>query len=127
MRTSLPSRLEKCRIREGTWGSDSSYGVMGAFLITGPENVNLKIISCDARFPESEGWEHVSVSTEDRCPTWKEMCFVKDLFWDSHECVIQFHPPLKEYVNYHPNCLHLWGYALSEIPTPPSILVGPKK
>ena len=38
-------------------------------------------------------WEHVSVSLPDRCPTWEEMCFIKDLFWNSDECVVQYHPP----------------------------------
>ena len=27
------------------------------------------------------GWEHVSVSLARRCPTWEEMCMVKDIFW----------------------------------------------
>ena len=53
------------------------------------------------------------------------MCFVKDLFWDETETVIQFHPPRSEYVNNHNFCLHLWrhkeGHRL-----PPSILVGLK-
>ena len=26
------------------------------------------------------GWEHVSVSLRNRCPTWDEMCLVKDIF-----------------------------------------------
>lgn len=70
-------------------------------------------------------WEHVSVSTAVRCPTWEEMCVVKALFWDPHECVVQFHPPEEDYVNMHPYCLHLWkpldGVVL---PRPPSIAVG---
>jgi hypothetical protein len=53
-------------------------------------------------------WEYVSVSAPDRCPTWEEMCFVKDLFWSGSETVIQFHPKKSEYVNTHENCLHLW-------------------
>ena len=28
------------------------------------------------------GWEHVSVSLARRCPTWEEMCMVKDIFWE---------------------------------------------
>ena len=60
-------------------------------------------------------------------PEWDEMCFVKDLFWRDDECVVQFHPPRAEYVNYHPNCLHLWKPVGRDVQTPPSILVGPKK
>ncbi len=46
------------------------------------------------------GWEHVSVyitkglesADDQRTPTWAEMCKIKDIFWDSDECVIQYHP-----------------------------------
>jgi hypothetical protein len=55
-----------------------------------------------------EGWEHVSVSLGNRCPTWDEMCFVKGLFWDDEDVAIQFHPAKSEYVNFHPFALHLW-------------------
>ncbi|WP_456813633.1 MULTISPECIES: DUF7694 domain-containing protein [unclassified Bradyrhizobium] len=44
-------------------------------------------------------WEHVAVSTPRRCPNWEEMCFVKDLFWNEEECVMQLHPPHSQYVN----------------------------
>jgi hypothetical protein len=53
------------------------------------------------------------------------MCFVKDLFWDDEECVMQLHPPKSDYVNCHPNCLHLWKPVGQDIPRPPSELVGP--
>ena len=70
------------------------------------------------------GWEHVSVSRRDRCPTWDEMCQIKALFWDEDDCVIQYHPPRSEYVNNHPNCLHLWRPIGVSLPMPPSIMVG---
>ncbi len=58
------------------------------------------------------GWEHVSVSprskTRKSCPTWEEMCHIKDMFFEPEERVVQFHPPKSEYVNCHPYCLHLW-------------------
>lgn len=61
-------------------------------------------------------WDHVSVSllTIDgenplnRCPKWNEMCFIKDLFFEDEEEVIQFHPKKSEYVNIHPYVLHMW-------------------
>src|SRR6266487_7029637 len=59
------------------------------------------------------GWEHVSVTVSHknkdstRCPTWGEMCFVKDVFWDKDDVVIQYHPAEKDYVSMHPFCLHL--------------------
>lgn len=53
------------------------------------------------------------------------MCFIKDLFWDEDDTVIQFHPPRSEYVNCHPHCLHLWRPIGIEIATPPKWMVGP--
>lgn len=65
-----------------------------------------------------EKWEHVSVSMEYRCPSWQEMCFVKDLFWHPEETVIQFHPPKSQYVNTHPYVLHLWKPLFTRLPIP---------
>ncbi len=65
------------------------------------------------------GWDHVSVSLVSRIPNWKEMCFVKDLFFDDEECVVQYHPPRSEYKNLFPYCLHLWKPHNIEFPMPP--------
>lgn len=75
---------------------------------------------------DGEGWEHVSVSRKDRCPTWEEMCQVKAMFWDAEYVVVQFHPRESEYVNNHAFCLHLWRQVDADFPTPPSIFVGVK-
>lgn len=72
------------------------------------------------------GWEQVSVSTPTRCPTWQEMCFVKSLFWNDEDCVMQLHPPQSEWVNNHPYCLHLWRPIDAEIPRPHYLMVGIK-
>lgn len=88
----------------------------------------LRIIVCEAF--EDCPWDHVSVSGcckgKSVTPTWEQMCYVKDLFFDETECVMQLHPPKSEYVNYHNHCLHLWRPMDGQIPQPPSILVGPK-
>ena len=74
------------------------------------------------------GWEHVSVRvvTEngDRTPSWDTMNYVKNLWWKPTECVLQFHPPQAQYVNNHPNVLHLWRPVDVEIPVPPAMFVG---
>jgi hypothetical protein len=71
------------------------------------------------------GWEHVSVSTwTKKCPTWEDMCFIKDVFWNDDECVIQYHPARENYINNVSNCLHLWKPQNQEIPIPPKIFVG---
>lgn len=74
------------------------------------------------------GWEHASISVykQNRCPSWEEMCAVKQLFWTDEETVVQYHPPKAEYVNNHPYCLHLWKPIKGEIILPPSILIGIK-
>jgi hypothetical protein len=71
-------------------------------------------------------WDHVSVSTHTRVPTWEEMCFVKELFFEDDEAVMQLHPPKKDYVNHHPHCLHLWRPTHTEIPLPSTLLVAPR-
>ena len=56
------------------------------------------------------GWEHVSVAPvrNDLIPTWKDMCILKDVFWNDNEEVHQVHPKKSDYVNLVDNCLHLW-------------------
>ena len=73
------------------------------------------------------GWDHVSVSWRNRCPTWEEMCEVKKLFFYPEEVCVQYHPPESEYVNYFPFCLHLWSFQEPGMPMPPAWMVGPKK
>ena len=69
------------------------------------------------------GWDHVSVSYRDRCPTWEEMCRVKDVFFREDECCVEYHPAKKDYVNNYPYCLHIWKPQGAAIPTPPKIYV----
>ncbi|HEX3577551.1 MAG TPA: hypothetical protein VHY33_03220, partial [Thermoanaerobaculia bacterium] len=65
-------------------------------------------------------------SNQMRTPTWREMVSVKNECWDDEDVVMQLHPKKSEYVNCHPYVLHLWRPRHAVIPTPPSILVGPK-
>lgn len=69
------------------------------------------------------GWEHVSVSTNDRCPTWEEMQYIKTLFWRGDETVIQYHPPADRSKNLHPFTLHMWRPTAADLPLPPLDLV----
>jgi hypothetical protein len=108
------------RVRTEPLASDDSYGNNGVFEIP-YRSYKFRVIASDG-----EGWEHVSVSLPNRCPNWEEMCYMKDLFWSVTDCVVQFHPPKSEYINNHPNCLHLWKPVGKQIETPPSILVGIK-
>ena len=55
-----------------------------------------------------DGYEHVSIQLfVDRLPKWNEMCYVKNLFWDEDEEVVQIHPRKSEYINF-TKALHLW-------------------
>lgn len=112
---------EKFRIRTGRAGTDESFGNNGAFQCILQRNQIVFVIASDG-----EGWEHVSVSRRDRCPTWEEMAQVKALFWGPDDCVMQLHPPEEDYVSTHPFCLHLWRPVDAEIPRPPHWMVGVK-
>lgn len=70
------------------------------------------------------GWDHVSVSLANRCPTWNEMERVKRLFFRDDETAMQLHVPPSDHKNCHPCCLHLWRPHDAEIPRPPSIMVA---
>jgi hypothetical protein len=110
--------VERFRLRGGPMASSRFAGNNGAFLVPFGEAQLLIIVS------DGLGWDHVSVSLADRCPTWAEMAHVKDLFFDAEECVVQFHPPRSTYIDNHEFCLHLWRSQEAEQPMPPSILVG---
>lgn len=111
---------EKYRVKRGRGASDSTFGNHGMFFVTlNGKSTPLKCVASDGM-----GWEHVSVSLPDRCPTWEEMCSIKDLFWDEEDVVIQYHPNKSAYINMHPHCLHLWRPTKTEIPVPDKILIG---
>ena len=71
-----------------------------------------------------DGWDHVSVSTQKRCPTWEEMDWIANLFFKPDEAAVQFHVPASDHINCHPHCLHWWRPLDALLPRPPSIFVG---
>ena len=73
------------------------------------------------------GFEHCSVSMPTRCPSWDQMCAIKEAFWQDDECCMELHPAKKDYINNHPYCLHIWKPINQEIPMPPSLMVGKKE
>jgi hypothetical protein len=89
-------------------------------------NTALRVIVTDGavdELPEHLHWEHVSVTGlkkgKPHTPTWEEMCYIKKLFFDDDDCVMQLHPPASDHINIHNNCLHLWRPVNQEIPMPP--------
>ncbi len=122
MRKQFPAIIENGRILEGKFASEPGV-TYGMFEVVPPMSaVTLMIIAYDCQSPDDVGgnWEHVLVSTPARCPTWKEMCFVKECFFEDSECAIQFHPAKKDYINDHPFVLHLWRCPSMEFPLPPT-------
>jgi hypothetical protein len=113
---------EQNRVITGPLKSDSSYGNNGCFVFCVKGQYLTAIVS------DMDGWDHVSVSlNKARCPTWAEMCEVKDIFFEPEECVIQYHPPASKYVNNHPYCLHMWRPQNHTLPEPPGWMVGYKE
>ena len=123
MRKHVELQLEDGRVTSGPMASDERYGLTGAFSLISPKGTELHVVSSGPNTPT--GWEHVSVSTTNRCPNWPEMCWVKDRFWERHETVVQYHPPEENYVNHHPYCLHMFRHPTLPFPMPPALLVGP--
>ena len=119
---------------DGSYASDKG-NTFGLFALK-RNGVGLLIIAADGAVDpscpkESYGWEHVSVSVIKphgyqpipfRTPTWDEMCYIKKLFWEDEDCVVQYHPPKSEYVDRYP-VLHLWCWRGGEFPRPPAVLV----
>ena len=66
------------------------------------------------------GWDHVSVSLVDRCPTWDEMETSKRMFFKPQELAWQYHVPVVAHINCHPFTLHLWRKQGFFMPLPPA-------
>ena len=109
--------------------SKLEWGNSGMFVV--PREVHRQTVYLRCMVSDGVGWDHVSVSLNvdkpKRCPSWNEMCFIKELFWEVEDCVIQFHPPANEYVSMHHYVLHLWKSQEYEHKTPPMVLVGTPK
>lgn len=59
---------------------------------------------------KANDWEHVALDLDNiqRCPTYEEMCTLKEFFFRKDELTLQIHPKQSEYVNECPFRLHLW-------------------
>lgn len=91
----------------------------GVFLIPHPLGAKLRVIASSG-----EGWDHLSISLEHRCPTWNEMDYVKRMFFKEDEVAMQLHVTPKEHINCHKYCLHIWRPHNEVIPLPPSYFVA---
>jgi hypothetical protein len=108
--------------------TSATHGNNGAFLIP-REGKSANTAYYFAVASNGLNWEHVSVHIPgvSQCPSWEEMCYIKSLFWEDEDCVVQYHPPKSMYVNNHEHTLHLWRPTAQPLPVPDTILVGFKK
>lgn len=121
MRQSPNILIERFRRVHPTLGG-SPAGTDYGFFVVPFHGQELRVISSGVN--SDSGWEHVSVSTGTRIPSWPEMQHIKELFWGDDETVIQFHPRKSEYVNAMPFCLHLWKRTGIEYQLPPKGLLA---
>lgn len=128
MRKSYSTTIELARVRNGRFASNAGRRSGKFFVFFGSTKTMLQIIVGSADDWAESGmlsvthgpaWDHVSVSTETRTPTWEEMAWVKAQFFEPEECVVQYHPPESKYVNAHPFVLHLWKPCNADFPMPP--------
>jgi len=54
------------------------------------------------------------------------MEFVRELFWQDNEVVMQLSVARSEHLSFHNFCLHMWKPLGQKIPLPPSLAVAPK-
>lgn len=125
MRTPFIERVERGRVRKHP-GVVSERGDPWGFFELAMNNGGTLLRILATPGDDDVPWEHVSVSTRTRVPTWEEMCWVKELFFQDEEAVVQIHPRKSDYVNFHANCLHLWRPLKQELPLPPTLAVGPR-
>jgi len=69
---------------------------------------------------QGDGWEHVSVHLDgpQRYPNWYELNFVKELFWDDVETVLQYYHKHDTDISKKKK-LHLWSKQNFEYELPP--------
>lgn len=105
-------------------GSSLGDDTCGAFLVP-VRNKHIRDYKRDLSVVASSGygWEHVSVSHPKKTPTWDEMEFIKRMFFKPEETVMQLHVSVKNHINIHPYCLHLWRPTEVELPLPPEWMV----
>lgn len=121
MKDRLPRNLEKFRYDHPYYVIAEEGSIQGSFKIP-YGNKTLHVLSATG-----EGWDHVSVSLIHRCPTWEEMNWTKDRFFKPEECVIQFHPPKKDYINVGKYALHMWRKWDAHYELPPRWMMVPDK
>lgn len=77
----------------------------------------LRVIASGAEY-EGREWLHVSLSREDRIPSYDDIKHAKETFIGNGRWAAQLFPPVDQHVNIHQFCLHLWCPATGALPWP---------
>lgn len=67
-----------------------------------------EINDCIVLITKDDGKYHLSISNKKRLPTYNELKEARYRFLPDNVTMAQLFPPKAEFVNIHPNCLHLW-------------------
>lgn len=102
--------------KKRTWYSVSTADLRAAFPHSKPEKLEAYydasglcvFLTEEVHPPDTRHWLHLSVSREDRSPTWEEILAVKEEFIGEDEEGYMVLPRLSEYVNIHNFCFHVW-------------------
>jgi hypothetical protein len=89
------------------WGDGNAYKYRSG----------LRVLVTTAPF-DGRDWMHISVSREDRMPTWDDLKHAKSTFAGDSRYAYQIIPPAERHINLHPFCLHLWVPLTGEPPLP---------
>lgn len=102
------------RVLTSDWMVIQAFGDGSAY-----QNRNgLRVLVTTAPFPDGREWMHISLSRADRLPSHDDLKHAKETFAGNNRYAYQVFPPVKEYVNIHPFCLHLWVPLTGEPPLP---------
>jgi len=77
----------------------------GAWFVS---TTGLRVVLSAALEQDKRRWLHISVSKREALPSWEDLKEVKSLFIGDDRTAIQVFPPKAQWVNIHPNTLHLW-------------------
>ena len=76
----------------------------------------LLVLASAGIMQDGREWLHVSFSRKSRMPSYDDLQLVKREFIGNDKKAIMVFPEQENYVNIHPNCLHLWYSAENPIP-----------
>ena len=92
------------------WEAET-HGVGRAWVFNG-----LLVLASAGIMRDGREWLHVSFSRKSRLPSYDDLQLVKREFIGNDKKAIMVFPEQENYVNIHPNCLHLWYSAENPIP-----------